>query len=171
MKSILLSVSRYGVLMGLGFCLYTTIMWLTKLDTEFLEIGQYFDIAIIILPILMINLAIKKANNVVRLNVGKRIVLSIWVGLISFAIYQPFLYLYHNSINPSWFDAVLELKKSEMIASHFSSNEITQTLKNMQEQNLKSNRLFSLAAFVPSVFIIPILLSIISLIFIRKKDL
>ncbi len=51
---------KYGIIMGLGFCLYTTIMWLTKLDSTHLKVGKYFDILIILLPISIILIAIKK---------------------------------------------------------------------------------------------------------------
>ena len=40
--------------MGIGFFLYTTLMWLTKLDTTYLWFGQYLGIGIILLPIIIL---------------------------------------------------------------------------------------------------------------------
>jgi hypothetical protein len=92
-----------------------------------------------------------------------------YVGLISYIIYQPFLYAYHNFINPSWFDSVLNLKKLELEAGNFSPEEIMIALNKMKERNLQQNKTYSVSTFVPSVIILPALISLLSLIFIRKK--
>lgn len=48
---------KQGSLLGLGFCLYTTVLWLTKLDSTYLNYGQYINI--ILLPIVMISFGYK----------------------------------------------------------------------------------------------------------------
>ncbi|NQX80544.1 MAG: hypothetical protein HRT66_00915, partial [Flavobacteriaceae bacterium] len=57
-KSTIKTSLKYGIIMGLSFCLYTILMWLTKLDSTYLNIGQYLDMLIILLPILVIFKAI-----------------------------------------------------------------------------------------------------------------
>lgn len=77
---------KYGVIMGLSFCLYTIFMWLTKLDTTYLHIGQYFDMAIILLPITVIFWTLKKVIIVKQITIMQRIMIAVFVGLVSFVI-------------------------------------------------------------------------------------
>ncbi|MCX8481443.1 MAG: DUF4199 domain-containing protein [Sediminibacterium sp.] len=167
--SLFKSTLKQGLIMGLGFCLYTTTMWLTKLDTIYLNFGQYLDMAIIVLPIAMIFWAIRQENNAYQVTIVQRIVIAIFVGTISFLIYDPFLYTYHHYINPDWFTAVLNLKEVELKAANISEDKIIDTLQRMKASNVAQSGLFRLSAIVPSVLIIPTLIALISIIFIRGK--
>jgi hypothetical protein len=162
------STYKYGITMGLGFCLYTTLMWLTKLDTNYLNIGQYLDMAIILLPVGVIFKAISQENKAYPVTIGERIGIAIFVGLISFLIYDPFLYVYHNYINPTWFNAVIDLHEKTLNASGIDAVEIAKQLDLEKANNLKQSGLFKLAPFISSVIVLPILIALISLIFIRN---
>lgn len=155
--------------MGLSFCLYTILMWLTKLDTTYLYIGQYFDIAIILLPVLMIFWIIKKQMDSYKVTIIQRIAIAVFVGFISYLVYDPFLYIYHHYINPDWYTAVLDLKETDLITAHTQPNKITAILKEMKTSPIAQAGLFRLSAAIPSVIILPVLISLISLIFIRNK--
>lgn len=160
-----------GVIMGLAFCYYTFFMWLTRLDTTYLNIGQYFDMAIIILPVLMILWAIKQENKKQKIVLFKRISIAIFVGLISFIIYDPFLYVYHHFINPDWFSSVLTLKEAELIAANTDTDLISEQLNKMKDTAITQSGLFRLSAIIPSVIIVPTLIALLSLIFIRTKTI
>ncbi|WP_299800301.1 DUF4199 domain-containing protein [uncultured Maribacter sp.] len=160
-----------GVIMGLAFCFYTVFMWLTRLDTTYLHIGQYFDMAIIILPLLMIFWAIKQENQKQKINLFKRILIAIFVGLISFIIYDPFLYIYHHFLNPNWFSSVLSLKEANLIAVNTDPNLIAEQLKNMKDTAIAQSALFRPSAIIPSVLIVPTLIALLSLVFIRQSRL
>ncbi|MCP2025126.1 hypothetical protein L1276_000266 [Flavobacterium sp. HSC-32F16] len=168
-RTFLKSVFKQGIIMGLSFCLYTILMWLTKLDTTYLNIGQYLDIAIILLPLLMIFWIIKKHTASYKVTVIQRIVIAVFVGFISYLIYDPFLYIYHHYINPDWYNAVLNLKESDLIAGHTQPNKITAILKEMKTSPTAQADLFRVSAAIPSVIILPVLISLISLIFIKNK--
>lgn len=159
---------KYGIIMGLGFCLYTTLMWLTKLDTNYLSIGQYFDMAIIALPIGVIFKAIYEENKSYPVTIMERIGIAIFVGFISFLIYDPFLYVYHNYINPTWFNAVLDLHESTLKAAGVDAVEITKQLDAEKAMNAKQTGVFKLGPFIASVLVLPTLIALISLFFIRK---
>jgi Protein of unknown function (DUF4199) len=163
------STYKYGILMGLSFCFYTTFMWLTKLDTNYLSMGQYLDTAIIVLPIAMIFLAINHENKMYAVTILQRIGIAIFIGLISFLMYDPFLYVYHHYINPTWFNAVLDLHENTLKASGIDAVEITKQLDMEKAHNAKQSGLFRLSSFIPSVVILPILIALLSLIFIRHK--
>jgi hypothetical protein len=159
---------KYGLMMGLGFCLYTTLMWLTKLDTNYLSIGQYFDMAIIALPIAVIFKAIYEENKSYPVTIMERIGIAIFVGFISFLIYDPFLYVYHNYINPTWFNAVLDLHENTLKAAGMDAVEITKQLDAEKAMNAKQTGVFKLGPFIASVLVLPTLIALISLFFIRK---
>lgn len=158
-----------GLIMGLGFCLYTTFMWLTQLDTTHLNIGQYLDMLIVFWPITVIFWAIKQDNQKQTLSVITRIGIALWIGLLSYLIYEPFLYTYHNFINPNWFSYVLDLKETELKAINTSTQKITETLQQMIEANAQQNGIFKLSTFIPSVVVLPTLIALVSLVFIKKK--
>ena len=157
--------------MGLWFCLYTTIMWLTKLDSTHLKVGKYFDILIILLPISIILITIKKENSLSKLNISQRIFIAIYVSAISFIIYAPFIYCYHNYVNPDWFNFVLDLKKEELISTNTPKTQIDTILNEMKIVNDAQNKLFRLSALIPSVIIIPSIIALFSLVFIRNKKI
>ena len=144
-------------------------MWITKLDTTYLHVGQYFDILIILLPIITINLAIKKEIKLKKMTFLNRLLYSIGISLVAYIFYEPFLYLYHNSINPSWFNAVLELKEKELIAKNISIEIIQNTLEKMKSGNNIQSGFFSLSSLIPSVIILPTLSSILSYIVLKSK--
>lgn len=160
---------KQGIIIGLSFCLCTILMWLTKLDTTYLNIGQYFDIAIILLPVLMIFWIIKKHIDWYKVTIIQRIVMAVFVGFIPYLIYDPFLYIYHHYINPDWYNAVLNLKETGLIAAHIPQNKITAILKEMKTSPLAQAGLFRLSTAIASVIILPVLIALISLIFIRNK--
>jgi Protein of unknown function (DUF4199) len=163
------STYKYGIMMGVGFCLYTTLMWLTKLDTTYLSIGQFFDTAIIILPIAIIFLAISQENKKYNVTIFQRLGIAVFVGLISFLIYDPFLYVYHNYINSTWFNAVLDLHESTLKASNMDAADIAKQLDLEKSMNVKQSGLFQLMPMFASVVILPTIIALLSLIFIRKK--
>jgi hypothetical protein len=144
-------------------------MWLTKLETEYLKIGQYLDMTIIILPLAVILLAIRKENSITTISVFQRICMVIYIGAVSFSIYDPFLYCYHNYINPEWFNYFFELKREELIIVISSQKEIGKI--DMRIINNGQNEMFKLSTLLPSVIIIPSFVAFLSLVFIRNKQL
>ena len=171
LQNLLQNTFMQGVIMGLAFCFYTVFMWLTRLDTIYLNIGQYFDMAIIILPVLIIFWAIKQENKKQKINLFKRILIAIFIGFISFIIYDPFLYTYHHFINPDWFSSVLTLKEAELIAANTDIHLISEQLQQTKDTGLVQSGLFRLSAIIPSVIIIPTLIALLSLIFIKTKTI
>lgn len=171
MANFSLSKTTYiiGLVMGVGFCLYTTIMWLTRLDGTYLYIGQYFDMLIIILPVFMIIYAIKQEVIGNKITFLKRACVALIVGAISFTIYDPYLYIYHHYINPGWYNAVLDLKEIELKAANTPSSEINKTLQTMRTSSVAQSGMFRLSALIPSVVIIPFLIALLSYLFVQNK--
>ncbi len=171
MASLSISKTTYinGLIMGLGFCLYTTLMWLTQLDSTYLYIGQYFDMAIVLLPIFIIIRAIKQERNGGNITFLKRVCVALIVGAISFMIYDPFLYVYHHYINPDWYSSVISLKEAELKATNTPTDEISKTLQQMRVSNVAQAGLFRLSALIPSVIIVPFIIALLSYIFVPNR--
>jgi len=164
-----LESAKYGVIMGVGLCLYTLLMWLTNLDSTYLHIGQYFDMAIILLPLSIISIGINKQNSLANITLLQRIVIAILIGAVSFLIYNPFLYFYHNVVNPEWFTAVLSLKELELTAANISPEVITEQLETMKNSSIANAGMFQVSSIIASVIVIPVLISFITLLFIKHK--
>ena len=158
---------KFGVIMGVSFCVYSTIMWLSQLDTTYLYIGRYLDMAIVLMPIAIIFLGVRAAMQTGRVSFLKRILLAVCIGLVSFVIYAPFLFVYHNYINPTWFDAVLALRESQMAASQVEGVTIAAELQRLREFNQTQSGILN--GFIPSVVVLPILIALISLPIIRNR--
>ena len=171
MANFSLSKTTYinGLIMGMGFCLYTILMWLTRLDGIYLYIGQYLDMAIILLPVFVIIRAIKQEFAGTKITFLKRACVALIVGAISFIIYDPFLYVYHHYINPGWYNAVVALKENELKAVNTPASEINTTMQNMRTSNVAQSGMFRLSALIPSVVIIPLLIALLSYLFVRNK--
>jgi hypothetical protein len=158
---------KYGIYMGLALCSYTIFMWLTRLDTAYLYIGQYLDIAILFLPLTIMLLAVRSAQAGHRISIFARFTVVIGIGLISFVIYSPFLYAYHNYINPTWFDAVLSLQEKELTAKKVEPAQISEQLRKLKEANDAQSGI--LGGFVPSVIILPIFVGLMTWPFSRNR--
>ena len=162
-------ILKYGAIMGLAFCAYTLFMWLTELDTAYLRYGQYLDMVIIALPVTVIFLALNTARNQFRLKLLDRLAIAVGVGLVSYVIYHPFLYVYHEFINPDWYASVIALQRENLASTGASQEEIETTVTAMQARNAAGSGVFSLAPFIASVLVVPGLIALLSLLFIRNR--
>jgi hypothetical protein len=141
-------------------------MWLSGLDTTHYHIGKKIELGISIVPIGFILFAIYKMNNEVELTILKRIVFGLTVGLVSIGISAPFIEIYHQFINPEWFDAVLRINEQQMEASGATQSEISARLEQLQANNTPLNALVS--ALLSGGIIFPAIVSLASLLFIRS---
>ena len=160
---------KFGYVMGLLFCGYTLLMWVTALDTTFLRYGRYLDMAIIILPITVILLALKRVRKHRNMKLAHRLLVAVGVGLVSYLIYHPFLHVYHEYINPDWYESVLVLKQEELASTGQSEAQIEKTLRTMRNQNISQSGLFAVAPFVASVYVVPVLIAFLSFLFIKSN--
>lgn len=162
-------VLRNGLFFGLSLCVYTLLMWLTRLDAEYLSVGQYFDMAVVIVPIFFILSAIKQARDQTDIHVGHRVLIAMGTGLVGYLIHGPFLYFYHHVVNPDWFEAVLALEKQNMLAKQASAEDIGIRLEEMIAKNQAQDGIFSVGALIASAVVLPLLISMLSLVVVRRR--
>lgn len=167
-KKTLNIIFQNGLWFGIALCLYSVFMWLTHLDADYLYIGQYLDILVILVPIFFIFRAIRQANQILPVGILPRLLIAVGVGLIGYLIHSPYLYVYHNVINPEWFDAVVALQRESLIAQHMADEQIKIKIQEMIQKNQAQNKIFGIGSFIASVLVLPLLICLLSFIFIRK---
>jgi hypothetical protein len=75
--------------------------------------------------------------------------------MVSFLIYNPFLYFYHNFINPEWFTSVLTLKEIELTKANVSPDLIAEHLQRMKDSSIANAGIFELSSIITSVIVLP----------------
>lgn len=160
----------FGLYQAIGLILFTLIMWITKLDSTYLNIGKYFEVGIIALPIAIIFLAIRSEVQAGKVTIWRRFIIAIIVCLVSHIIYEPFLYIYHNHINPGWHNYLVDLRRSDLQAAGTDPEIIEQTIAKMKEFGKVQSQMFRLSATIVFVIIMPLFIALLSMIFIRTKN-
>lgn len=161
------NILKHGLWLGLSLCLYTTLMWLTRLDSAYLSRGQYLDIAVVAVPVGFIVAAIQQQRQRAYLHLWQRVGIAVGVALLAEVVYRPYLAFYHTTINPTWFAYVLDLKRAELLAAGQSAAQITQELARLKVRHAGQAGVFS-GAWV-SALILPTLIALLTLPFLRNK--
>jgi hypothetical protein len=157
----------YGLLLGLLLGLYTTFMWLTRLDTTYLATGQYLDLAAVLLPVGCIIAAIHQQRRQGHLSGLRRVALGVGVMALAELLYRPYLYLYHTVINPTWFSAVLALKRTELLAAGRSAATIAAELARLQTNHSQQTSMFH--GFWLSALALPVLVTLLTWPLLRNR--
>jgi hypothetical protein len=165
--SFLRTLLTYGLLLGLSLGLYTTLMWLTRLDTTYLSVGQYLDILVVLAPVGFIVWAIHRQLQLGYVSPLRRVALAVGVMILAEVLYRPYLYLYHEVVNPTWFDAVLVLKQAELTAAGRSAATIATELARLQAGQAQQAGMFH--GFWLSALALPTLVSLLTWPLLRNR--
>ena len=158
----------YGVLLRLLLGLYTTLMWLTRLDTTYLAIGQYLDLAVLLLPVGCLAAATHQQRQQGHLSGMRRVALGVGVMALAELLYRPYLHLYHTVLNPTWFAAVLTLKRTELTAAGRSAASIATELAHLQARQAQQAGMFH--GFWLSALVLPVLVTLLLWPVLRKRN-
>ncbi len=140
---LLKNVVAHGCVLGVALCLYTTGMWLTRLDTLYLATGQYLDMAVVVLPVAVLAAAINRQRRRAYLPVWQRVAVAVGVGVVAEVLYRPYLALYHAYLNPEWFSFVLALKRTELLAASRTATAVAAALAKLQAAHARQAGVFS----------------------------
>jgi hypothetical protein len=127
---------KFGIILGLGICVYTVIAHLLGFYTNNIQAGKTGDIMITLLPIMVLYFAIREKRNRNRsLTLWQGIKTGLLVALISFPISTAFLWVYHHYINPNWLTYILAFEQESMTRAGVSAGEISSRLDRMRSGN------------------------------------
>jgi hypothetical protein len=158
---------KYGLILGLGICAYTVLAHLLGFYTNNIQTGQYGDIAITLLPIIVLFLAIRERRNLNHsLTIGQGIKTGLQVALISFPISAVFLWIYHHYLNPNWLEFILAHERDVMLRAGINAADITTRLDKLRTGN---SDLAQIAGGLVGTIILALILSLIFSLILRKK--
>jgi hypothetical protein len=160
---------KFGLILGLGICAYTTVAHLLGFYTNNILAGKYGDAAIILLPLVVLFLAIREKRNLnASLTLLQGIKTGLLVALISFPISSSFLWIYHHYINPNWFEFILDYEQNSLLRAGVSEGEIASRLDLLRAGNSDFAQI--IGGFVGTLVLGFVLSFIFSLILRRKPE-
>lgn len=127
---------KFGLIFGLGICAYTLIGHLLGFYTNNIQAGKYSDVAIILLPIVILFLALRE-NRILNgsLTLFQEIKTGLLVALVSYPISTAFLWIYNHYINPNWLDSILDLEQNNILQAGVGAGEIASRLEKLRAGN------------------------------------
>jgi hypothetical protein len=159
---------KFGVILGLGICVYTMLAHFLGFYTNNIQTGKYGDIAITLLPVVVLFLAIRekrKLNGSLTLLQG--IKTGLLVALISFPISTAFLWIYHHYVNPNWLAYILAYEQESMARAGVSAGEISSHLDRLRAGN---SDFAQLVGGLVGTLILGLILSFIFSLILRRKS-
>ncbi|HEX8638981.1 MAG TPA: DUF4199 domain-containing protein [Pyrinomonadaceae bacterium] len=158
---------KFGLILGLGICVYTTVAHLLGFYTNNIQAGKYGDAAIILLPLIVLFLAIREKRNLnASLTLFQGIKTGLLVVLVSFPISSSFLWIYHHHINPNWLEFILDYEQNSLLRAGVSEAEIASRIDKLRAGNSDFAQI--IGGFIGTLVIGFVLSSIFSLILRRK---
>lgn len=158
---------KYGLLLGLGVCVYTGVAHLLGFYTTNIRAGKYADGATIILPALAIFLAVReRRRRQGYLTLFQGTGTGLLVALISFPISVLCLWVYHHYVNPNWLEYLMDYERNSLARAGVGANEIGARLDALRAGNSDFAQI--VGGFVGTLVLGLVLSLVISLV-LRKK--
>ena len=160
---------KYGIITGIGICLWILAEYFLGLHTNKMEIGEITIYFAIIIPLITICLGIKEKRdkaNKGNISIYNGIKTGLMISLISTVILAIFLIIYFNYINPEYTEMGVAYHKTKMIRRGKSSVEIElETEKIRAMLGYVNQFLFGTLGIIGSGFIISVVAALV-----LKKD-
>lgn len=159
---------KYGLVLGLGICAYTMLAHLLGFYTTNIRVGKYGDIAITLLPIVVIFLAIREKRALLgTLTLLQGIKTGVLVSLLSFPISTSFLWIYHHLINPQWLENILAYEREQMSQAGVGVGEISSRLMAISAGN---SDVAQVVGGLVGTIILGLILSFIFSLILRRRE-
>lgn len=152
--------------MGITLCGYTVIVFIFNLDRDHLDIVQYLDRMVMVVPIVFTFIGVRSISKEPDFSYRVSLQSGLFINFISFLIYTPFLLIYHHFIHPEWLTHLLKFKEAELISANASSETVKMTLEQIKKSSTVMNLVVTGLIF--GVFILGSIFSLISA-FILKR--
>lgn len=158
---------KFGLILGFGICAYTLLAHLLGFYTTNIQTGKYADIAIMLLPMIVLFLAIReKRSRLGSLSLLQGIKTGLLVALISLPISTAGLWIYHHFINPNWLEFILTYEREMLTQSGIGAAEASAKLDAIRAGN---SDFAQIAGGLVGTLILGLILSLIFSLILRKR--
>ena len=128
--------TKFGLLMGIGICLWVLIEYFLGFHTSKLHIGQYSIYFVTIVPLLTIYLGLKEKRDLQfngKISLSNGIRSGLMISLIAAIIISFFLIIYFNYINPQYSEIGVAYYKEKILLSNKTLIQQKQELDNINK--------------------------------------
>jgi riboflavin transporter FmnP len=108
---------KYGLITGLGVCLWIATEYFLGLHTTHLEIGEFTGYFANLVPLVTLLLLLREKQKQIydhRLTLGQGIAAGLLMSFVAAVLVYIFMLAYNRWINPYWLDNALEWKVARM---------------------------------------------------------
>ncbi|MDB6114400.1 MAG: hypothetical protein JWQ62_1345 [Lacunisphaera sp.] len=109
--------TKYGLLIGAGFCLWNLADFALGFHTRRFDLGEYADYCSAIVPCMLLTfLLLQRRRESGGITLGQGVRSGAQASLLGGVILYLFMLVYNRFINPGWMDAALDWKVAQMRA-------------------------------------------------------
>ncbi len=127
--------AKFGLLTGIGICLWILLEYMLGFHTTKMHIGRYSMYLVLLIPILTIYLALKEKRDLQlkgKISINNGIRAGLMISLIASIIISVFLIVYFNYINPQYSELGVAYYKEKIILSDKTLIQQTQELDSIK---------------------------------------
>lgn len=109
--------TKYGLLTGVGVCLWTLAEYAHGFHNKRFEIGEYSGSFSCIIPLSLLYLLLRNRRGATadgRLTLGQGVKSGLEASLIAGLVVWFFMLVYNRFINPGWMDLALDWKVAQL---------------------------------------------------------
>jgi hypothetical protein len=158
---------KYGIILGVATSCWIMVAHVLGFYTTNLQAGSYADVAITILPVVVLFLAIRvRRRRQGSLTVLQGITTGLVVVLISYVISAAFLWIYQHYINPNWLEYVIAFQQEKMAQAGTAANVISEEVSRLRSRN---TAMAQIIGGLVGTLVLGLILSLILSLILRKK--
>lgn len=126
---------KYGLLAGIGVCLWILAEFALGFHTTRPDIGDYTGWCSGVIPLVALALLLRQQQAEDRLTLARGLGTGLYASLVTGVVVYTFLLLYNQVINPGWMDTALEAKVALLRARHVTELDIRSEIVAFRRMN------------------------------------
>jgi len=158
---------RYGIILGVAISICIIVSHVLGFYTTNIRAGKYGDIAVTIVPIVILFLAIwARRRRQGSLTLLQGISTGLLVILISYPISAGFLWIYQHYINPNWLEYLIAYEQTNLSQAGVAASVIEERTSILRSRNTAGAQLIG---GLVGTFVLGLILSLIISLILRRK--
>jgi hypothetical protein len=115
---------KYGLLAGLGSCLWIYAEFALGLHTTRPALGEWSGYLANLIPLLALTLLLRQVRADGQLTLGRGLRTGLYASLVAALLTYCFLLVHNQVIDPGWMDTALEVKVAQLRAQHMTELDV-----------------------------------------------